>query len=86
MVRGLLDEPEVAWEQYISVPMLSVIFPVPCAAPPPARCSAENRWEMVTGKKPYENMTQGEVIQSVSQVRQVVLLAPFRWVPFTVRV
>ncbi|KAG2443915.1 hypothetical protein HXX76_002255 [Chlamydomonas incerta] len=24
-------------------------------------------WEMVTGKKPYENMTQGEVIQSVSQ-------------------
>lgn len=24
---------------------------------------------MVTGKKPYENMTQGEVIQSVSQVR-----------------
>lgn len=25
-------------------------------------------WEMVTGKKPYENMTQGEVIQSVSQV------------------
>eukprot|EP00198_Chlamydomonas_reinhardtii_P004100 XP_001693436.1 predicted protein [Chlamydomonas reinhardtii] len=25
-------------------------------------------WEMVTGKKPYENMTQGEVIQSVSQL------------------